>query len=84
MPTNEEDFLHDKDIPVIYVDGFRIGYDAYKFTLDLISFEPNTKTFEFESRVILAPNTARDLADTFQISLTAYDGGNKGENIDRG
>ncbi|GJL54295.1 MAG: hypothetical protein NPIRA02_14270 [Nitrospirales bacterium] len=57
MPNNEEESVQGNDIPVIYVDAFRIGYDAYKFILDLGTYCPTNKQSMYQFRVSMAPVT---------------------------
>ncbi len=73
MPNNEEESVQRNDIPVIYVDVFRIGYDAYKFVLDVGPIPSNSTTPEFRVRTCMGPNSAKAFTEMFRRSIQEYD-----------
>ncbi len=72
MPTNDENFFQEKEIPVIYVDTFRIGYDAYKFVLELGSLLPDGVELKVQTRAIMAPEIVIKLIKTLAPADNEY------------
>ncbi len=73
MTTDDEQFIFKNTIPIIHVDAFRIGYDAYKFILDLGLVAPNDRSAQFQMRVIISPDNSKDLTELLLGSIREYD-----------
>ena len=73
MCTDDEELLQEKDIPVIYVNTFRIGYDAYKFALELGSILLTGEEPTFTIRVVMGPDTAKAFLETFGQLIKKYE-----------
>jgi len=72
MTSDNEEFVSNKDIPVIYVDAFRIGYDAYKFVgYRLYLIEP--KTSALSARLILSHENASVFSKTLSRLINEYE-----------
>ena len=73
MNNEDEKFVLPEDIPVIYVDTFRIGYDAYRFVFDLGSEVPGSRETNYRIRAIIAPNNAKEFVETLAQSMKKYE-----------
>ncbi|GJL62152.1 MAG: hypothetical protein NPIRA04_08060 [Nitrospirales bacterium] len=73
MPRNDEDVVQGNDILVIYVDIFRIGYDVYKFVLDLGAVPSNSELPEFQVRVCIGPDDVKTLLEMIGQSIKEYE-----------
>ena len=73
MNNTDEDFVQPKDIPIIYVDTFRIGHDAYKFVFDFGHSRPNVETPEFRMRAIMNPDIAKEFLFTLDLMVKKYE-----------
>ncbi len=72
MSTDDEEFVQEKDIQVIYVATFKIGYDTYKFVVDFGSTLPADDTPKFTTRIIMSPDSARAFVNAFELSIKEY------------
>ncbi len=73
MPTYDEEFLRKKEIPVIYVDTFQIGYDAYRFVLDFFARVPGMEAPNFLVSLTLSPNNAKALIEILKESMSKFE-----------
>ena len=61
------------DTHVIYLNTFRIGYDAYKFLLDFGITCPDPITSKYQSRVVMAPSCAKVFYEKFGQAVRNYE-----------
>ncbi|GJL65612.1 MAG: hypothetical protein NPIRA05_05830 [Nitrospirales bacterium] len=74
MPDDYDNWNEQMDLPIIYVDAFRIGFDAYKFVLDLGAIPQDAETPKFTTRMIMGPDIAMEFVEILRQSFKEYKG----------
>ena len=63
-----------QDLEGRYADVFRIGHSAFKFVLEFGQVALGQEATQFHTRVIMAPDNARDFVEMLGQSIRQYEG----------